>query len=102
MAKFDVFELEIASGLLVLEVQSDLLSELQTTVVIPLVQQRNAKEAHLSTLHPQIEIGGQAYILRTTEVSAINKVQLANPIANVEGQYRDTVMASIDFLISGF
>ena len=102
MARFDIFELESTGELLVMEVQSDLLSQLQTTVVIPLVQQKRLKETSLFTLHPQIEIEGQAYILRTAEISAINKAQLSHPIMNLEEQYRDTVMASIDFLISGF
>lgn len=101
MAQFDVFKFKNESHLL-LDIQSNILSDLSTRVVIPLVAVKPCYNKNLQRLHPLIGIMGKGYELRTAEISAVPSSILNDHIVNLEDHYRDQIILSFDFLIQGF
>jgi len=102
MARFDVYQTADMSVPYVLEVQADLLSDLSTTVVVPLVSQQNSNIAIMGRLNPIIEIDKSPYVLMTTDISAVVRKSLGKFIVNVESDYRDDITVALDFLFQGF
>ena len=82
-----------------LDVQADLLSELKTRVVIPLIR-AEAFGRRADRLHPRFELGGQAFVLATHLIAAIRMRDLGAPIGSLRDQ-RDAVISAIDVLWSG-
>ena len=72
MAQFDIYFLGLSAAPFVIDIQSDLLRDLDTRVVIPLVAQTDTAR-HLKALHPIIQIDGQNYALRTTEMATLDQ-----------------------------
>jgi len=102
MARFDVYNYDSPPVELVLDAQADLLSELATCVVIPLVSEKAAKKEALPKLKPVINIKGQGYILMTTDIGTVTRASLGNRISNIEEEYRQAVTEALDFLFQGF
>lgn len=86
----------------ILDVQTDLLSGLNTRVVIPL---RNSNRyQNLSTsqdLMPSLEIQGKVFILDTPRMAAIPSKHLKKEIGSLRDQ-QHIVIAAIDRLFHGF
>ncbi len=84
----------------VLELQSGLLSDLDTRVVAPLVPAQSYRGA-VPRLNPTIAVDGVPHILLAQQLAAIPKRSLASqPIGNAEdGRYE--IIAAIDFLVTG-
>lgn len=101
MARFDVYKAENVSPLLV-EVQSNVLSDLSTRVVVPLLPVNQTSPERLSRLHPVIRIENKDYVLRVTELGCVSKDILKKPICNIETEYRDEITNALDFLFQGF
>lgn len=102
MAKFDVYALASRSTALVLEVQSALLDDMATRLVIPLSRAASAPHAPASRLNPPMRIAGEDYILMTPNIASVPKSRLGPVIANIEADHRDTVTEALDFLFYGF
>jgi toxin CcdB len=102
MARFDVYKFDSKSVPLVIDVQADLLADLSTCVVLPLVPEKIAKEEALPKLKPLIKIGGQNYILITTDIGTITKSSLGEFVTNVEETDMQTITEALDFLFQGF
>ena len=102
MARFDVYKFNTSAVPLVLEVQADLLSELGTCVVIPLIPETKAKQETLPKLKPAITIKGKNYILMTTDIGTVTRSSLGDVTSNVEDDYRQIVTEALDFLFQGF
>lgn len=103
MAQFDVYELQVGkTSLFVVEIQSNLLSELGTTVVVPLKPLQEAKNELTTRLKPIVNLSGSPYVFMATDVSAILRGKLSAPVQNIEAQHRDDIIGALDFLISGF
>lgn len=86
---------------LLLDVQSDLLEELQTRVVIPLTKKAGLTGKPVSHLMPLIEFDDDTYILLTPQLAGIARAELGAPAGSLARQ-RDTIIAALDFLIAGF
>lgn len=84
-----------------LDVQSDLLSELSTRVVIPLYQRKALPIKPLTKLTPEFEIEGEKFILMTPQLAGISLKDLGEPIGNLK-QHRAEIIAALDLLITGF
>ena len=86
----------------ILDVQTDLLSDLNTRVVIPL---RNSdRYQHLNTkqdLMPRFSIQGKDFILDTPKMAAIPSKYLTKEIGNLRDQ-QHVVIAAIDRLFHGY
>lgn len=102
MARFGVHRFGRANTMLVVDVQSDLLDEIATRVVIPLTLVTGAHREGQPRLKPTIEVAGSNYLLRTTEIAAVPRSSLGSVIANIEAAHRDTIDAALDFLFYGF
>ncbi|MDZ4370853.1 MAG: CcdB family protein [Phenylobacterium sp.] len=61
----------LPSGVLVVDVQSDLLSPTNTRVVVPLIAARDLKGAQPGRLTPHFEIEGQDVMLLPLQMAAV-------------------------------
>ncbi|MEO3389114.1 CcdB family protein [Mesorhizobium sp. CAU 1741] len=99
MAKLQVFENPDGQGFL-LDVQSDLIEVLGTRVVVPLLP-AGAIPPAIPRLHPQIDIGGELYVMATQLISAVPTEILAKPMPH-QSIDQDQVTAALDMLFQGF
>lgn len=83
-----------------LDVQSDLLAELGTRVVVPLYTASAMKGKILKTLTPTFEIEGRQYVMVTPQMAGIAKKQLGTQVAELSAQ-RNEIIAALDLLITG-
>lgn len=83
-----------------LEIQSNLLVDLRTTVVIPLANADGYESMKLTRLTPLVEVDSQPLILMTHQVAAIDRRHLGKVVADLSSR-RGEIVASMDFLISG-
>lgn len=90
----------MASYPYLLEIQSDFLSELQTTVVLPLMPARLGSAIAMTRLNPVVEIEDQKFVVMTQDVAGIARKDLAKASRDLR-QHRAEIMAALDFLISG-
>ncbi len=102
MARFDVYKYDSKAVPLVIDVQADLLSDLNTCAVIPLVPEKQAKKEFLEKLKPIIQIDGKNYVLMTTDMGTVTRASLGEHIVNVENEYRQEITEALDFLFQGF
>ena len=85
---------------LLLNIQSDLIEESGTRVVIPLVPAARARQAVMSSLMPVIAIKGKPQLLMVPLLAAVELADLGAEDADLADQ-RSTIMAALDFLVSG-
>ena len=82
------------------DVQSDLLEDLQTRVVIPLTRTSTLTKKPLKTLTPVIAIDGEPYIAMTPQLAGIAMSDLG-PRVTLVAEYRDALIGALDLLITG-
>jgi toxin CcdB len=85
---------------LLLDVQSELLEDLPTRAVIPLTQSIGVMQKPLSRLTPVIPVDGKAYMVLTYQLASIPKSVLGAAVEDVS-EHRQTIIAALDFLITG-
>jgi toxin CcdB len=99
MARFDVHANPDGPGCL-LDIQADLLSHLNTRVVVPLLPLAQAPQP-ARTLNPCFEIGGETLVMATQFMAAVPVGILRNPLGNL-GARRYEIVAAVDLLMRGF
>lgn len=99
--QFDVYRMTAPEGQLVVVVQSDLLADLASCVVIPLASASASANEAVARLKPGIQVGENAYILMTTDMAAIPVRRLESPVTNIGDVSRDAILAAIDLLFFG-
>jgi toxin CcdB len=99
MRRFDVV-VRASTGKLVVIVQSDHLSELDTRLVVPLVPLGSGGDP-ASRLNPIFEIDGEPHIFVAQHAAALKTSQLGVIVGEIRA-YRDEVTAALDLLITGF
>jgi toxin CcdB len=82
-----------------IDVQTDLLSELDTRVVVPLVRSTSLGRP-VSRLHPVFTVEGQRVVMATHLVAAVRRGVLGASVASLSDQ-RDVIIGAIDVLWSG-
>lgn len=101
MAQFDVYKNKNTRTKedipFLLDIQNDMLKELSTRVVVPLVL--NMKPAKI--LNPTFEIEGLNVTMSTAELAGISMDNLGTYICSLEDK-RDKIISAIDFMITGF
>ena len=80
-----------------LDIQNDILKNLTTRVVIPLVVINQA----INILNPKFVINEIDVILSTAELASISKEILGNKICSLEDR-REEIIGAVDFLVTGF
>lgn len=83
-----------------LNVQSDLLDDLETRVVIPLYPASVLKGKSFRTLTPIFEIEGNEYIMLTPQLAGISKKLLGSIVVDLS-EKRSEIIAALDLLITG-
>ena len=83
-----------------LDIQSDLLDDLRTTVVIPLGPISLTGNTVMTKLCPIVEIKSKKFVVLTQQLAGIDRKVLGKEIADASA-YRSEVIAALDFLISG-
>ena len=83
-----------------LDIQSDLLDGLQTTVVIPLCKASQLKDQIITKLCPIVEINGEKFVVMSQQLAGIERSQLGKAIINLS-ENRAQFIAAIDFMILG-
>ena len=79
--------------------QSDLISGLRSTIVVPLVVRREIVGA--KRLNPLVVVNGEELWLAMHELFAIDRRMLGKPVASLDAEH-DSIMAAIDFLFLGY
>lgn len=99
MAKYDVFHDPSGDGFL-LDVQTDLLSGLNTRVVVPLLPISNYP-IPAARLNPIFEINGKRVVMVTQYLAAVPSSILNSRVGNLDEDYEQITIA-VDMLMQGF
>jgi toxin CcdB len=83
-----------------LDIQSSLLDDLQTTVVIPLHPKALIGKAAITRLCPEVEIEGEKFVILTPQIAGVDRRVLGQKICDLS-VYRSDIIAAVDFIISG-
>ena len=105
MAQFTVYENinEETSNTIpyLVDVQHDLLSSLNTRVVIPMCLSKALGNKTISNLSPVFEINGSKYALLTPQLAGIPAYELGSPVCDLS-EFRHQFINALDFLFTGF
>jgi toxin CcdB len=99
MAKYDVFPNPSGDGFL-LDVQTDLLSDLNTRVVVPLLPRSRAPKP-ATRLNPTFDINGEAVVMVTQFMAAVPAGVLKSSVGKLDEEF-DKVTIAVDMLMQGF
>lgn len=83
------------------DVQSDLLEDLHTRVVIPLSKAAELTRKPVARLMPILPFDGESYVLVTPELAGMAREDLG-PAVGTLAERCDTILAAMDFLLTGF
>jgi toxin CcdB len=98
--QFAVYPMPSGRTGFIVDVQSRLLEELATRVVIPLVAQAVAPRIPMKTLNPVLPFDGTAFVLMTQNMASIPLAQMGR-LAGTLAAERDQIVRAIDALLSG-
>ena len=82
------------------DIQADLLRDLQTRVVVPLVRQTSMGKKPIDSLTPMVEVEGQRFLMLVPQLAGVALTELGPKVSSIAGQ-RAEVVAAIDFLVTG-
>jgi toxin CcdB len=85
---------------LLLDVQSDLLGDLHSRIVIPLTKSPIALRKPLSRLTPIIKVDGVEHLLVTHQLASI-PTSVLGPIVAEAAEHRDAIISALDMLVTG-
>lgn len=99
MAKCDVYRLQVSDGY-VLDCQADLLSDLNTRFVVPLLPVGEAP-APAARLNPIFDIHGEQYVMVTQFAATVPASELKTRVISL-GEQDFIIGNALDMLISGY
>jgi toxin CcdB len=99
MARFDVYTHRGGAGFL-LDVQADLITRLNTRVVVPLLPQDTAPTP-ADRLNPVFEVQGAKVVMATQFMAAVPQSELTMLVASLDRE-SDAIFSAIDFLHHGW
>lgn len=83
-----------------LDIQSNLLSDIRTTIVVPLMPNRLAESYTISKLNPVVQIKNEKFTVMTQNLAGIDRNILGESVNDLS-HYRSEIFAAIDFVLSG-
>ena len=86
---------------LLVDIQSDVLEPLNTRVVVPLTRSAALTKKPVSHLTPEVSFEGDRYLLMTPQLAGVNRTELGS-LAGSLAEERQTILAALDFLLTGF
>ena len=99
MPRYDVFAGRIEGNYL-LDVQSDLLDNFKTRVVVPLLPVATVPPP-MRKLHPTFEINGRKLVMATHVIATVPASELGESRLNLT-KHHDDIVAALDMLLQGF
>jgi toxin CcdB len=99
MSRYDVYPNPDGAGYL-LDIQSDLLDELNTRLVAPLLPLNDAPKP-ARRLNPIFEIDGETVMMATQFLAAVPTAVLQHRVASLDARH-DDIVSAVDFLLYGF
>ena len=84
----------------IIDVQSTLLSDLESRIVIPVILKEKIGKGIIKNLNPKIIIKKREYIILTQQLAGIPKSQIGLSICDCLSD-RNEILSAIDFLITG-
>ncbi len=99
MARFDVYPNSDGVGFL-LDVQADLLSGLNTRVVVPLLPSDRAPRP-ATRLNPVFDVANRPHVMVTQFLAAIPTSALTPAVASL-ARHDHAIVGALDMLFSGF
>ncbi len=99
MPRFDVHPTG-PSGTLVIDVQADLLDDLSSRVVVPLLPKPQAPPS-MKGLNPTFDLGGAQLVMVTQMIAAVPVKLLRAPVASLR-QHQDEITKALDVLLTGY
>lgn len=86
---------------LLVDVQSNLLEDLQTRAVIPLTKATALTKKPVGHLTPILKFEDEAFVLLTPQLAGVARKELGAASGTL-AEYRDVILAAMDFLLTGF
>jgi toxin CcdB len=83
-----------------LDIQSFLLDDLQTKVVIPLHPKLLISKEIITRLCPEFEIEGEKFVALTPQIAGVDRKVLGQKVCDLS-EYRSEILAAVDFITSG-
>ena len=84
-----------------LDVQSDIIDELNTRLVIPLFLLDEVNGRPARRLTPVLNVDGEDFLVMTHEMASVRQSQLGEEVASVQ-EHRQAIKNALDFLLDGF
>ena len=104
MAQFDVYpnpsRTSKAYYPYLVDIQSSLLSELATRIVIPLGKRSAFGTEVMEGLTPEISFDDQELLLLTPQISSVPEKHLNNPVGSLS-HFRNQIIGALDLAITG-
>jgi toxin CcdB len=104
MAQFTIYQNKNSQSKkefpLLLDIQTNLLDSLQTTVVVPLKKLESNKNKVFTQLTPTLDIEGTVYLMLTPQLAGVQRKELGKSVANIE-HARMEILNALDFLLTG-
>ena len=104
MSQFDVYinpnEATRHAYPLLVDIQNPLISELSTRIVVPLAKLEQFNNVKMDRLTPVVEYEGDQLLLLTPQLASIPADMLGQPVGSLLG-FRDEIIASLDFAVTG-
>src|SRR5690606_9660824 len=82
-----------------LDVQSDLIEELGSRVVVPLIAAGRVESA-VDRLMPQLLVRGEPMVMDTAHLAGVSRRVIGEPLEDLSHEH-DTILAALEFLVSG-
>lgn len=102
LARFDIYKFNNSRASLVVEVQADLLEDLNTAVIVPLVSKEEYTTPLFKRLTPILTIENKDYVLATTDIATVKRQNLKHHIGNIANEHYYEITNALDFLFQGF
>ena len=101
MAQFDVFRHPKSKRYpYLLDLQADLLCDLATRIVAPVMPVTRLRGKPIGTLNPVIPVDGEPHIIVFQELAAFPASELRDAVASLRAR-RGELIAAIDLLFTG-
>ncbi len=99
MARYNVYSVS-PGGIFVIDVQAELLDNLGTRVVVPLLL-KSEISTPLKDLNPTFDIAGNQYVMVTQAIASIPVKSLRTLITSLR-EHQDVIVRALDMLLSGY
>ena len=104
MAQFDVYANPGKNSRnaypFILDIQSNLIDDIATRIVVPLALYSKFKNEELKSLTPRVSFDGEDLLILIPQLSSISSKSLKNPIGTFS-HLRDEIIAALDLAITG-